>query len=45
MLQNDGSGIIGGALEKKFWLTTLWGATGGKNENCSNIYQNDRNNL
>ena len=31
--------------DKIFILTTLWGATGGKNENCSNLYQNDRNDL
>ena len=45
MLSNDGSFLVGGALDKNFMLTTLLGATGGKNENCSFIYQNDRNEL
>ena len=45
MLSNDGSFLVGGALQKKSMLTTLLGATGGKNENCSFVYQNDRNEL
>ena len=30
MLSNDGSFLVGGALDKNFMLTTLLGATGGK---------------
>ena len=42
MQSNDGSFLVGGALEKNFMLTTLLGATCGKNEKCSYLYQNVR---